>query len=740
MQDVIGDNTNNGENDPTTKLGDFKTNTTHPQNSTKAALTTSSTQAQFDAITDYTYDVNGNLALDNNKAIGAIAYNYLNLPQNITITSKGTIAYTYDAAGNKLKKVTTESPSTANGNKTITTTTHYIGGLVYESKTTSPANSPNDDYSNVLQYLPQEEGRVRFKPGTTPALFYDYFLKDHLGNVRMVLTEEANADTYPALSFEGASGSTEVTNQSAMWEKADGTPFDVTGSRTTNAQLQAVTTLVPATGTYSLLVRSSTGKIGAGKLLKVMSGDKIHATVQYYFSANTGGSGTGLSTLVSALTNILTNSVASSGVVKSNAAALSSAVNVDPAAATYFTNVNNASGSTRPKAYLNILFFDEQFKFDATASYSEQIGTTNPGQIVVALGSAKQAKKNGYCYIYISNETNDMVYFDNLTLKHERSPILEETHYYPFGLTMAGISSKAAGVTPNKEKTFQDQRFDDDLGLNWVQFKWRNHDPQIGRFIEIDPLADKYVYNSTYAFSENKVTSHVELECLEAVLMESMQEDQDWLNIYDGDRDKLVARQTQEGKGMALALGVSLGICFPELGQLLIASYMCGVPLNGSPQLMAESVASQVVSEGGATASGVSLADKARVLTAGGEVGMMDGTANLVVDAKTGFFNIKLTTGSETGIITGEVNINNNAIKFSDIEIINAKGGLGTIGQQGSIGATSFSKLTKEITELSKAGGFNKATVEFSRLRPPGSNLPDTDTRTITLFDITPNP
>ena len=82
---------------------------------------------------------------------------------------------------------------------------------------------------------------------------------------------------------------------------------------------------------------------------------------------------------------------------------------------------------------------------------------------------------------------------------------------------MAGISSKALafGDPVNKEETFQGQRFDEELGLNWVQFKWRNHDPQIGRFIEIDPLSEKYVYNSTYAFSENCVTSHVELEGLE---------------------------------------------------------------------------------------------------------------------------------------------------------------------------------------------------------------------------------
>ena len=88
--------------------------------------------------------------------------------------------------------------------------------------------------------------------------------------------------------------------------------------------------------------------------------------------------------------------------------------------------------------------------------------------------------------------------------------------YYPFGLVMQGISGKALGIRENKNQKFQGQKFDDDLGLEFYQFKWRNHDPQIGRFIEVDPLSDKYVHNSSYAFSENKVTVHVELEGLEA--------------------------------------------------------------------------------------------------------------------------------------------------------------------------------------------------------------------------------
>ena len=40
--------------------------------------------------------------------------------------------------------------------------------------------------------------------------------------------------------------------------------------------------------------------------------------------------------------------------------------------------------------------------------------------------------------------------------------------------------------------------------------------PDVGRFFNIDPLSEKYPFNSTYAFSENKVVAHREIEGLEA--------------------------------------------------------------------------------------------------------------------------------------------------------------------------------------------------------------------------------
>ena len=94
--------------------------------------------------------------------------------------------------------------------------------------------------------------------------------------------------------------------------------------------------------------------------------------------------------------------------------------------------------------------------------------------------------------------------------------------YYPFGLTMAGISDEAVKTqyAENKyrfqKQGLQNKEFSDESGLEMYEFKYRFDDPQIGRFWSVDPLATKYLYNSPYAFSEDKVTSHVETEGLEA--------------------------------------------------------------------------------------------------------------------------------------------------------------------------------------------------------------------------------
>ena len=124
-------------------------------------------------------------------------------------------------------------------------------------------------------------------------------------------------------------------------------------------------------------------------------------------------------------------------------------------------------------------------------------------------------KKTGNAYFYVFNYTDHlgnirMSYSDNnndgmISLNE----IIDTHNYYPFGLEHSN-----ATISEFKYK-FQGQERQDELGLNWDSFKWRNYDPAIGRFMCIDPLSEKYNYQSTYNFAENRVIDGRELEGLE---------------------------------------------------------------------------------------------------------------------------------------------------------------------------------------------------------------------------------
>lgn len=127
-----------------------------------------------DSIKEYSFDGNGNPTADLNKGYTNILYNYLNLPKQIATTTEKT-KYIYDASGMKLAKVGTEND-----------TSYYAGNFVYKGSS--------------LNYIIHEEGYI----DPSEPENYKYYLKDHLGSVRMIVntngtggTIESQKDYYP---------------------------------------------------------------------------------------------------------------------------------------------------------------------------------------------------------------------------------------------------------------------------------------------------------------------------------------------------------------------------------------------------------------------------------------------------------------------------------------------------------------------------------------------------------------
>ena len=119
------------------------------------------------AADEYSYDANGNLTKDLNKGISGITYNFLNLPNAVTFSDGSTITYTYRADGTKLR--------TVHKIGSTTTTTDYCGNVIYEN--------------GVQKLLLTEEGYITLSDSK-----YHYYLKDHQGNNRVVISQSGTVE------------------------------------------------------------------------------------------------------------------------------------------------------------------------------------------------------------------------------------------------------------------------------------------------------------------------------------------------------------------------------------------------------------------------------------------------------------------------------------------------------------------------------------------------------------------
>jgi RHS repeat-associated protein len=140
-------------------------------------------------------------------------------------------------------------------------------------------------------------------------------------------------------------------------------------------------------------------------------------------------------------------------------------------------------GSTFPSGYLNYILFDEHYKPIKAKSFPVQNlpSTRHTVQFDVPL----EIKELGYLFVYLSYDNNQSslyLYFDDLKITVDESPLIQVNNYYPFGMVSGTWLREGE---QNNAKLFQGKELISQTG--WHDFGSRMYWADLGRWFSTDP-------------------------------------------------------------------------------------------------------------------------------------------------------------------------------------------------------------------------------------------------------------
>ena len=94
-------------------------------------------------------------------------------------------------------------------------------------------------------------------------------------------------------------------------------------------------------------------------------------------------------------------------------------------------------------------------------------------------------------------------HIDNLIITQQVLEIVEENNYYPFGLKHNGYNNQVSANANQVASKFKynGKELNEELEVNWYDYGARNYDASLGRWMNIDPLAEKMRRHSPYNYA-----------------------------------------------------------------------------------------------------------------------------------------------------------------------------------------------------------------------------------------------
>jgi RHS repeat-associated protein len=286
---------------------------------------------------------------------------------------------------------------------------------------------------------------------------YQYFISDHVGSPRVVLGTNPATITYTA-TMETENIATDTVlfhnvkiNQIWPYTAANATP-----------------------GGNEVIRMNSTYRVGPAKSIKVYPGDKIDASVYAYYPSGSQYNPTPVSLMINAVAAVLTGNA--SAFVDGMTSAYNASNNGNAAFA-----LGSYQGSSKPSAFINYILFDEHYR-PLEAKSTPVDAAANTLQLVTM--STVNVKQVGYIYVYLSydNESTAWLYFDDMKIVHQESPVLQVNDYYPYGLTAYSWIREG-----EQENVYLYQSKEVEAPAGWQDFGARKYYADLGRWLAADP-------------------------------------------------------------------------------------------------------------------------------------------------------------------------------------------------------------------------------------------------------------
>ncbi len=431
---------------------------------------------------DYLYDANQRLITDKNKGIQLITYNPIGLPSTIKWNNGDELEFIYDALGNKQ-----QSKFSIQGKKIHEW--DYVAGTYYVDKT--------------IRSIAHDEGRMVYNPNSNLKanagnfLFhYDYI--DHQGNTRMTFMPLLDTSGNWICTYEFEPEQTVDIDTSSLNMPVNSEVF-LNKSEPIQSMEDA------HNGKFS---GKTTSVIGTNILLNTQLGDTIQAHVfgklKEDHSANNPPQPNWLFQLI--------------GMQQLNAIP-------------YQEHQINQS----PSIYLNLIAVLGGLKFllrslqqvpelkgalvlralDSTgqvvkAIASPLLGNTSwehlSAQLVVDSSSIQKVE------VFVSSSDENVIFYDDFSVIRKRmlAQIVQENHYYPFGLNIQGLEFVLPNTDTNTTHLFNGKSLLLKNYLEYFDHGSRFLDPQIGRWHTMDIMAGQFISQSPYVAMQNNPVNNID--------------------------------------------------------------------------------------------------------------------------------------------------------------------------------------------------------------------------------------